>query len=255
MLRTISLSVASLFRFMLAGACTSTVTATDCLPSGSRSAAGKGGSPPVRAAAGWSAGAAVACACTTFSSRMGADRCPRQSVSPVFEPDFVALFFVPEACPVWAFCLVAVADDASSPGAVLSSVTDKSRGNGAGTSGGARGTGSAGVASGRGPVRACPGLSTYANSKIPRINKNRRPMDSIPSLGTAPVDATARQYLGPESPGCVKTGRLSAFPLGTTAHRPRIPRGSKSMPGSDNRSAGIKKGQVDFPARFAVGRL
>ena len=35
--RTISLRVASWLRFMLAGACTSTVTATDCLPIGRRS--------------------------------------------------------------------------------------------------------------------------------------------------------------------------------------------------------------------------
>jgi hypothetical protein len=45
-----------------------------------------------------------------------------------------------------------------------------------------------------------------ANSIVPKIIKNRRPMDSIPSLGTAPVDATVRQYYGSERPGCVKTG-------------------------------------------------
>jgi hypothetical protein len=42
----------------------------------------------------------------------------------------------------------------------------------------------------------CPrvdGTTAEADSKIPQTNRIRRPMDSIPSLGTAPVDATARQ--------------------------------------------------------------
>ena len=52
------------------------------------------------------------------------------------------------------------------------------------------------------------GAVDNVNSIIPIISKSRRPMDSIPSLGTAPVDATVRQYYGLERPGCVKTGRL-----------------------------------------------
>ena len=56
-----------------------------------------------------------------------------------------------------------------------------------------------------------PGAVDNANSIIPNISKSRRPMDSIPSLGTAPVDATVRQFNGRERPGCVMTGdcRLS----------------------------------------------
>ena len=42
----------------------------------------------------------------------------------------------------------------------------------------------------------CPraaGAADVANSIIPRINNSRRPMDSIPSLGAAPIDATPRK--------------------------------------------------------------
>ena len=83
-----------------------------------------------------------------------------------------------------------------------------------------------------------------AQSVIPRISRIRRPMDSIPSLGTAPVDATVSRYYGRERPGYVKTGKCRAFPPDPIAHRQRIPGEIPSIAAIDSRSAGIAKGQV-----------
>ena len=63
--------VASWFRFIVEGACTSTVTATDCFPSGSRSTAALEDSPTAAAAAGVGVPAAGAWARTRFSSVRG----------------------------------------------------------------------------------------------------------------------------------------------------------------------------------------
>ena len=65
-------------------------------------------------------------------------------------------------------------------------------------------------------------IDTDANS-IPTISKSRRPMDSVPSLGTAPVDATPCERMRFDRLSCVKTGRTMCDPSRPWAHAMRGP--------------------------------
>ena len=214
--RTMSFNVASWFRFMLAGACTSTETATDCLPRGRRSTAARDGSGPPATPPGAVAGTggpaaaaddvAGACVKTTFSSDRSRAGSPLQAGPSGLRPAFAVgsffslALFIAAGSSVLVFCFFF-----SSGGAVRSAPgsSDSEPGGAAGSArssgnvAGARGE-TTGVGSGGGGLlpSSCPrttGAIDDADSIIPRISKSRRPMDSIPSLGTAPVDATPRE--------------------------------------------------------------
>jgi len=197
---------------MLAGAWTSTVTATDCLPRGRRSISGRAdsgwfavapgselGEPSLGGAGGfpaeaptggsawvlWTSGSSLArspflerSTGLGFNGEAESDDLPFSRV----EAPFTGVFS-PGSCPFGSLAGVGSSErESGTPGIV-----------------------EGGISAGCNPAELpeepsfsplCPRATVavdVANSIIPKINNSRRPMDSIPSLGAAPIDATPRE--------------------------------------------------------------